>query len=90
MNQPTEPDERTARLTALQAALIDHQFNADMAGPFRLRVSSQRTPGIEVSVTCRRRRRRLWFLGRDKRPLAPADNITKAIKALKKQTSAYL
>lgn len=84
-----EPDERTSRLGALREALVGQDFNADLDTDFHLRVSSQWTPGIEVSVSCRRRTiadvAELWFWTSEGRPIAPADenHIMDAITKIK-------
>lgn len=92
-DQPTERDEREARLGALLVALRVHEFVADAETPLRLLVSNAATPGIQIPVRCTRRASdgdRLWFLGRDDRPLAPADDITGTLVALKDQTAVRL
>lgn len=89
----TDRQERQARLQELLLALRKDGLVADMVTPLRMRVSSKRTPGIEVDVICRPRTDdggRLWFIGRDDKPLAPADRVGRAVTEVRKQAAVHL
>lgn len=95
MSVASEMDARTARLAALRETLIGQQFNADLIGGHHLRVSSQRTPDIELSVSCRPRASdggRLWFTDSEGRPIAEAadEHLMNAVVGIKDLTAARL
>lgn len=91
----TQSDERTARLAALREALVGQRFNADLIGDYHLKVSSQKTPDIELSVSCRPRASdggRLWFTDSEGRPIAEAadEHLMNAVVGIKDLTAARL
>lgn len=94
MTQPatpddTEPDERPARLRALEIAARVHGFIADLIDDRYVRIHTQQRPSHLINVRCALRGDddgRAWFAEKDQW-LAPADDITGVLVALKGLTS---
>jgi hypothetical protein len=78
------PDPRPACLKDLTAALREAGHTADMHGRYCVVTSPARRPGLRFCIACRSRAvfDGAWWFMRGAKPLAPADDLPGAVKAI--------